>query len=287
MTADRLAAIADELYAVGFADFVSARRALVKECRLRGDRTLADQVNGLRKPGLAAWAVNQLVRAEAGQIARIIEVGDGLQDAQDRMDGKRLRELTRQRRQLTAAATARARVVAAGRGVTLSAAAVEQVEATLTAALLDRRALTAVRSGTLVDSLSPGRAAESDSRESVAVPTAAGFVEPDVVEPAPIDRRAALDEAVDAARRALAAAEGTTSATSAETQQVRARLLRVRAQITEARLRLAELEHAEESLDSDLRTAEERERAARSSEVAAGETLGALTHERDELGRSS
>ena len=53
--------------------------------------------------------------------------------------GDELRALTRQRRQLTAAVTTRARGVAADEGVRVTQAVADQVEATLTAAMLDAR----------------------------------------------------------------------------------------------------------------------------------------------------
>ena len=58
---------------------------------------------------MAAWVVNMLVRHETEQVDQVLAVGAALRDAAESLDGKELRELTKQRRQLTAAVTTRAR----------------------------------------------------------------------------------------------------------------------------------------------------------------------------------
>ena len=60
-----LTGIADELYALSPADFTPARDARAKE--LKGSE-LAAQVKKLKKPSVAAWVVNQLVRHETEQV---------------------------------------------------------------------------------------------------------------------------------------------------------------------------------------------------------------------------
>ena len=98
--------IADELYGLSMNDFTPARDAKAKE--LKGTE-LAGPVKGLKKPTLAAWVVNMLVRHETEQVDQVLAVGAALRDAATSLDGKELRELTKQRRQLTNAVTARAR----------------------------------------------------------------------------------------------------------------------------------------------------------------------------------
>src|SRR5262245_28208815 len=150
---DRLLELADELYAAPLADFTPRRDALAKELKAE-DKALSDAVKSLKKPSIAAWVVNLLVRREAEQVDQILVVGEGLRAAQASLDGQELRELTRQRRQLTAAVTTIARGHAADAGTKVTAAVAEQVEATLTAAMIDPRAAEAVRSGLLVAALS-------------------------------------------------------------------------------------------------------------------------------------
>ena len=73
-------------------------------------------MKALRKPSLAAWVVNLLVRREAEQVEQVLSMGAALREAQAAMSGDQLRELTRQRRQLTAVVTQQARSLAARPG---------------------------------------------------------------------------------------------------------------------------------------------------------------------------
>src|SRR6478735_3795205 len=106
---DELLAIADELYGLTLPEFTPARDARAKA--LKGT-PLAAPVKALKKPSTAAWVVNLLVRRETEQVEQILTVGAALREAQASMSGDSLRELTRQRRQLTAAVTTQARRVA-------------------------------------------------------------------------------------------------------------------------------------------------------------------------------
>src|SRR3954469_11010115 len=126
--------IADELYGLSLAEFTPARDARAKS--LKGTE-LAGPVKALRKPSLAAWVVNLLVRRDAAQIEQVLAVGAALREAQSSMSADELRALTRQRRQLTAAVTTQARRLAREEGTRVTEAVAEQVEATLTAAMVD------------------------------------------------------------------------------------------------------------------------------------------------------
>ncbi len=170
---DDLLAIADELYALPLADFTPARDAKAKE--LKGT-DLAPKVKALKKPSLAAWVVDLLARREADQVEQVLTVGAALREAQATMSGDSLRELTKQRRQLTAAVTQQARSLASEAGVKLTQSVADQVEATLTAAMVDEACASAVRSGLLVAALSATGVDEVDVAAAVAVPEALGFV---------------------------------------------------------------------------------------------------------------
>ena len=150
---DQLFAEADALYGLALPEFTPARDARAKELKA-GDAELAGRVKALRKPATAAWVVNLLVRREAEQVGQVLAVGAALREAQANLAGDELRALTRQRRQLTAAVTSQARAVAAEHGLKVTSAVSDQVEATLTAAILDEDCARAVRSGLLVTPLS-------------------------------------------------------------------------------------------------------------------------------------
>src|SRR3954451_2420473 len=142
--------IADQLYGLSLPEFTPARDGKAKE--LKG-ADLGKQVKALRKPSVAAWVVNLLVRRETEQVEQVLAVGAALREAQASMSGDELRALTRQRRQLTAAVTTQARRVAKDAGSRVTDAVADQVEATLTAAMVDERCGLAVRSGLLVAAL--------------------------------------------------------------------------------------------------------------------------------------
>ncbi len=131
-----------DLYALPPEEFTAARDALAKQ-----DKT----VKALRRPTVAAWVVNTLVRQDAPLLEQLLAVGEELAQAQSSRDAAALRTLGDQRRQLVAAVTVRA-VQVAGREVT--AAVRDEVAATLEAALADPASAEAVRSGRLVRSLS-------------------------------------------------------------------------------------------------------------------------------------
>ncbi|MDN5893622.1 MAG: hypothetical protein L0H93_06300, partial [Nocardioides sp.] len=135
---------ADRLYGLTLPEFTPARDALARRLRAE-DRALSERVKSLKKPSTAGWVINLLVRCDPGQVAQIISVGAALREAQDSLDGEELRALTRQRRQLTAAVTRRARSLALERGQKVTTPVADQVEATLSSTMLDASAGAVVR----------------------------------------------------------------------------------------------------------------------------------------------
>src|SRR5690349_22661904 len=219
---DDLLDIADELYGLPLADFTPARDAKAKE--LKGT-DLAAPVKALKKPTLAAWVVNMLVRHETERVDQVLAVGAALRDAAESLDGKELRELTKQRRQLTNAVTSRARAVAADLGVKVTQAVAEQVEGSLTAAMLDPDSAKALRSGLLVTHLAATGVGESSAGSAVAVPEALGFsatsAPPRSDQPAGRpDLKVVPDPDADAKK--LAAAEAAVAAAVAAEEEARA-----------------------------------------------------------------
>lgn len=268
--ADDLLAIADELYGLALPGFTPARDARSKELKAV-DKELADRVKGLRKPSLAAWVVNVLVRHESEQVDQVLAVGNALREAQSSLDGEELRALTRQRRQLTAAVTTRARALAAELGVKVTPAVADQVEATLTAAMIDEGCAQAVRSGQLVTALAATGVDEVDPARAVAAPESLGFAAtaapevPDVrpelhVVPDPdADRKAlaAATEVVVAAEETLADATAALEAAARDVDELEARSLQLQAEMDELRRRLAEVESRAEEVDEELSDAED------------------------------
>lgn len=274
---ERLLAEADELYALPAAAFTPARDRRAAELKAE-DRELSAAVKALRKPTVAAWAVNLFVRREAAQVDQLLDLGAALRDAQEALDGEELRALSRQRRQVTAAMATRAKAVAGAEGQKLSPSVTDQVEATLTAALLDEQAAAALRSGLLVQPLAVTGVEVPDLTGSVALASALGFTAPpretatapgqgeDEV-PRPVlrlvpdperrakQRRAAKEELADA-ERALTRASRARRAAQRHVDDLQARLLRVRSEADELRRRLAEVETEAEEVEEELEEAE-------------------------------
>jgi hypothetical protein len=283
--AEELLEIADELYALGLADFTPARDAKAKE--LKGT-DLAPRVKALKKPSLAAWVVNLLVRHETEQVEQVLTVGAALRQAQASMSGDELRALTKQRRQLTAAVTTRARTLSREHGQKVTEAVADQVEATLTASMVDEGCATAVRSGLLVSALSATGVDAVELDRAVAFPEALGFTAParEAVTPAKPDlhvvpdpdqdqkARAAAQEALDSADDALAEATEALETAAAELAELEARSMQVQAEIDELKRRIVELEETADEVDDAIGEAEDARDAAQ-------EAFTEATRERD------
>ncbi len=67
-----------ELYGLPPEQFVAARNRLAKAVRDRGDESAAAAIVALRKPTVAAWLANQLVRADPDGIHALTELGEQL-----------------------------------------------------------------------------------------------------------------------------------------------------------------------------------------------------------------
>ena len=296
--ADPLLEIADDLYALPLADFTPARDALVKEHK--ADKALAAAIKGLRKSSVAAWVVNLLVRRDPDQVDQVLAVGEALRDAQENLDATQLREFTKQRRQLTASVTTAARRLAREEGVRTTESVGDQVEATLTAAMLEPDAARAVRSGLLVTSLAATGLGDLDLSGAVALPEALGFsakarpvATPDptqrpqlpvVPDPdADVKARAAADERLAEAKAVLKDAEKEHRAARRSVEKLQARTLQVQSEIDELRSQIAALESTLEEVDDELGEAEAAQAEAEEAVEEARSEVESAKAARDRL----
>jgi len=290
---DELLAIAEELYGLPLGEFTAARDVRARE--LKGT-PLATAVKALRKPATAAWVVDLLVRREHEQVTQMISVGEALREAQQGMDAAALRELTRRRRQLTAALTTRARALARSVGLKVTDQVAEQVEETLTAAMIDESAAEAVRSGLLIGPLRATGVGTVDGAGAVAVPDALGFAAAPVADPPvslhvvpdPEPDRRALEEAQAAlaeATTAAEAAEASRDAAAAEVERLNARALQVQAELDELRRQVAELEQSALEVDDQASEAKEALAEAQSAVELAVHARDEAAAARDRLGK--
>ena len=167
--ADSLSQAAADLYAMAPAEFTAARDELAKQARAAGERDDAALIKKLTRPTVSAWLVNQLVRTAPEPMGRLYELARALHAAQQELAGDRLRELSVQRRQVIAELMADVSRMAADAGVAASTGALDEVRATLEAALADAGARDAVRTGQLTRALSYAGIGEVDLAAALAV----------------------------------------------------------------------------------------------------------------------
>ena len=257
MSSAELLEVADRVYAAPPADFVAARDAEAKAC---ADKELAAQVKALKKPSLAAWAVNLLVRREGAQIDQVLGLAESLRAAAASLDGEELRTLTRQRRQLTAALTSTARDQVREHDVRLTAALADQVEGMLTAAMLDPVAAAVLRSGLVVTAFTSTGVSELDVAAVCAVPDATGHQaaaverQPPALHVVPDGgvKLAAAQERVEEAVTEVAQAREELDHQNARVSTLKARRLQLQGEIEELQRRQAAIEDQVDQVDEEL-----------------------------------
>ena len=263
---------ANELYALSPDDFIERRQQLVAEARQAQDRELANQIGQLRRPTRTAWLINLLARHEPEPLNALFELGAALQDAQQRMAGDELRQLSAERRKTVDALAQRAVELGREHGYNAPDGAVQEVGQTLQSALGDREIADVLRAGRLTQAVTYGGFGPTDlaSALGASLPTKTPSEpkeKPAPAEPAaapdPKQRRQAEKAAKEARERATAARE---AAESAE------------AEAEAATQRADELADQVESLRSQLRQAEAAEREAREAARGARKHYQELRH---------
>lgn len=83
----------DLVYGADLDAFVSERARLARELRDSGDRAAAEQVAKLKKPTVAAWALNQLSRRQRRDVDLLLDAGHRLRQAQEGVVGGADREV--------------------------------------------------------------------------------------------------------------------------------------------------------------------------------------------------
>ena len=263
----------DDLYGLALDQFIPERTALARELRKAGNRDGASEVAALKKPSVAAWAVNQLVRTQRKPMAELLEAGDGLRAAQDdvlagRGDAASLRGAVERERLAVAKLTDAARGLLSSDGEELSDTMVERVSETLHAAALDDDAREQVSGGRL----------ERELRHVGLGAFGGGTPAPAPARRAPASKKAAEPEQKKqdrSARERANAQEEARKAARATEREARRRAERAEraAQIAhEKRDRAAEaLREAEAGLEAATTEAEAAEQAVRDAEAAVRE----------------
>lgn len=149
---DELAGVRDELYGLPLREFTATRDARASEARRAGERDLALSVKGLRKPSVAAWLGNMLVRERGEEIDRLIGLGADLRSSTD-LDGEQIRKATKQKLDAVRALLRQARVIADRGEQPVSQGVLQELEATLDAAFSDPDSAQSLRQGCLTTAL--------------------------------------------------------------------------------------------------------------------------------------
>jgi hypothetical protein len=142
----------DGLYGLSLDEFVGARDALAKELRAAGRRDDAAAVKALKKPSVAAWAVNQALRTQAKAARELWQAGDALAAAQEKVlagrgSGADLRAAGERERAAVEPLVDAARGLLTASGGDLSETTIERVRQTLHAAAIDPEAREEIASG--------------------------------------------------------------------------------------------------------------------------------------------
>lgn len=160
----------DELYGLALDEFTGARDALAKRLKADKRREDADAVSALRKPSVAAWAINQAVRGHRADADALLEAGAGLREAHEAMlgggDAAAVRAASEREREAVRTLT---RHALDALGERASEATAEKVRATLHAVATD---------GDLRELVQEGRLQRESEGGASGWPAIGGDVEP-------------------------------------------------------------------------------------------------------------
>jgi chromosome segregation ATPase len=215
--AEKLDSPIDRLYAAPPAEFVERRDELAKSLRGEGEREAADEVKALRKPTVAAWAVNQLVRREKMRVRSLLTAGERLRGAHEQLlrggPASAVQDAMDDERKATRALVEAAEAILEEAGQTGIRSTLVRVEETLRAAAADEELAARLQEGRLVKeeeaagfgfaSLPAGAAAPKGAKRGAAPTAKRRDAEAKLGE---AEER--LDEAREAAKEASRAVDG-------------------------------------------------------------------------------
>ncbi|MGA5206480.1 hypothetical protein [Streptomyces variegatus] len=252
--------VADELYALRPEEFTAARASAMASARTAGDRELAERIRTLRKPSLAAWVSNLLVRTSPGEVEPLLRLGEGLRQAHQDLDGAQLRELSRRQHALIRALSLQARQLAKEAGHPIGESVQREVEETLHAVLADPEAARAWAGGRLARPLSA----------AVGFPAVAEGARPRRPAPAPAPSRPD-EKGAEQQRLRLAQARKDAEAAERELRELRDAAATAGQEAAEAKQRMEDLQRRVEELADELERARSEHQQARFAERTARE----------------
>ena len=244
--------IADGLYGLPPPEFTAAREAAVGRARAAGEPALAERVHRLRRPTLGAWLANLLIREYPAEVRALLELAAGLREAQARLDGAQLRELTQRRRAVVSALTRQAGQAATRAGLSVGEGPLRELEQTLHTVLTDQAAAEVFAAGRLSSTRDLG--GTPGGRSTPAAPAAPR---------APVKP---LRTGEEERRRRLTQAQQLSARAAEDAQTAEAAAARAREQLERASAQRRELLGRIEDLAGQLEQARAEERGAAAGE---------------------
>ena len=146
----------DDLYATAPDQFTAERDALVRRLRST-DREAADAVKALRRPPVTSWALNQVARTRAEDLAALVDADRGLARAQLEGAGRQaVADAGRSRREIIGRLVEAAADTLAAAGHPDSPTTRDRLSQTLAAIAVDAEGRAALLRGRLTGDLTPG-----------------------------------------------------------------------------------------------------------------------------------
>ncbi|MFG2732515.1 hypothetical protein [Streptomyces canus] len=274
-------AVLDELYTTPPSDFVARRETLAVAAKTAGRVDDARRIRAARRPTLAAWAANLLLRSQPEESRQFLELGRALREAYQALDADVLKDLSAQRRRVVSALSRQAAQLARDTGHRLSQPVQQDLEATLRAVLADPDAADQWAGGRLVNALTPPSefhpgsapvAKKPGTRSHTASPSPSaspGRASKDEL----AERRRARQEQLARARETAEAAEQRLRDERARQADVDTELQRARERTEQARRRMSAIEEQMQQAREECRQAENAQQEAEAHSRSAVEVV--------------
>ena len=150
----------DRLFELPPEEFVEARNALARRLKNEGNPEAAEEVRQLKKPNVAAWAINQLSRQHKDALTVLLDAAVGLREAQERAlqsgeSGDALRRAQAEERQAMRELTPKAQQVLEDVGRPVTSTVLTRISSTLRAAAISEGGRAALKAGLLSGDVKP------------------------------------------------------------------------------------------------------------------------------------
>ena len=267
-------AVLDELYVTPPSDFVARRETLAAAARTAGRADDARRIHAARRPTLAAWAANLLLRSQPEESRQFLELGQALREAFQALDADGLRDLSAQRRRVVSALSRQAAQLARDAGHGLSEPAQQGVEETLRAVLADPHAADQWAGGRLVTVLTPPTDFGPGTAPPARTPSTRGRQAPPRSSKDELaERRRARQEELARAQEEAEAAERRLEEERARQAEAESEHQRAREHTEQARRRMSAIEEELRQASEEYRRAEHAQQEAETHSRSVSETL--------------